>query len=787
MHAGMHAKTCKFGLNVCTSASMLVKACAVFALDLELGVVHEATLAGTLDGAELEQLLASALPDSTGDGSEQGFVVSLAGGGAFAYCAYCCRRDPQVARGFVQKSLVLVTTVYAPLFRRLASLLAATYLNQGAAAFASAADELQAWPAAPTGGAVQLHLAGVTALGQLPRGMPAALQHGALEHGDGIGLLLRCPQLLPQLWVLWELLLCGRPLLVHSESAAVCSEASLGLATLLAPLCFSGELLPYVSSRAPQLGALLDRAERGDPFAPPRVRSPSAARSPQRTSTEAAAAAGPVSPSSSAATPSPAVGSPPAAPRAAPAAEPAEPTGDGDGGGGGGGGGADESAREGDSVYFSASEASDDDDDDGSAGSGAEDAEDDGGVLSPGGRQPAPSALLAPPTAQVTAAAPGAALLIGSSDPSLARAARGKMGVVSLTVAAAPGGDGGGGGGGAGASSAAGPAPPPPVRCSAALQLVASKPLVSRRKCRRLLRKLLEQADRHGVPPAQLLAAHFDQLTRAFLAPFEPYLRPRRTPDAATAATAASASTTSTSAASAAAASSSSPSSSWSLRGPSNRMAQLEPFDADAFLSGLAAAATAARRPAKPSMTRAATAAATAAADAAGNGDALGTWAEAAAAEDGARMLLRTGRRGVPELYARFISSAHFLPWLQEARQKAVDASGRHAPPRHPAPPPPPAAATLASPLAAGPSSAAAATPPTLDAWQLWLLQQQATETCEQRTQEYRQLRGGSGTVAAGAGAADAARARAASWRRVQSAELHLVWLRSLGTQAADA
>ena len=39
---------------------------------------------------------------------------------------------------------------------------------------------------------------------------------------------VRCPGLLPRLWALWELLLCGRPLLVHSASAALCSEATLG-------------------------------------------------------------------------------------------------------------------------------------------------------------------------------------------------------------------------------------------------------------------------------------------------------------------------------------------------------------------------------------------------------------------------------------------------------------------------------------------------------------------------------------------------------------------------------
>ena len=212
---------------------MLLKAIAVFTLDLDQGCALETLLSGSLSNVEREHLEASALPDTDKEG-EQVFVVSLPAepdgtAGGFAYCAFCCRRDPLAPRGYLQKALALVSPCaswYLPIFRRLSMLLARTYLDRGAAAFASAAEELAAWPPAPTGGAVQLHLAGVTALGRLPRGMPAALHHGAMEYGDGIGLLLRCPQLLPQLWALWELLLCGRPLLVHSDSAALCSEAS---------------------------------------------------------------------------------------------------------------------------------------------------------------------------------------------------------------------------------------------------------------------------------------------------------------------------------------------------------------------------------------------------------------------------------------------------------------------------------------------------------------------------------------------------------------------------------
>ena len=221
------------------AVAMLVKALAVVTLDIEVGCRCEAVLAGSLDEAEREALEAGALPDSAGEG-EQSFVISLparpdGAAGGFAYCAFCCRRDRRLPRGYLQQAFVLVSSYYAPLLRKLSSLLARTYLDRGAAAFASAADELQAWPTAPTDGPVQLYLAGVTALGSLRSGLPAALLNGSLEYGEGVGLLLRCPGLLPRLWALWELLLCGRPLLVHSASAALCSEATLGLAACRKP------------------------------------------------------------------------------------------------------------------------------------------------------------------------------------------------------------------------------------------------------------------------------------------------------------------------------------------------------------------------------------------------------------------------------------------------------------------------------------------------------------------------------------------------------------------------
>ena len=76
-------------------------------------------------------------------------------------------------------------------------------------------------------------------------------------------------------------------------------------------------------------------------------------------------------------------------------------------------------------------------------------------------------------------------------------------------------------------------------------------------------------------------------------------------------------------------------------------------------------------------------------------------------------------------------------------------------------------------PDGAGPAGLAL---PALDPWQLALLQEEAVQTCRQHPLEHERLRD---ATALDAKSPAGAQARAA-WRRLQSAETHLAWLRSV-------
>ena len=216
-------------------------------------------------------------------------------------------------------------------------------------------------------------------------------------------------------------------------------------------------------------------------------------------------------------------------------------------------------------------------------------------------------------------------------------------------------------------------------------------------------------------------------------------------------------------------------------------------------------------------------AAATAGAAGAAGADAGGAGGALLLAEPS--LVLRAGRRGLGPLYARFLASPHFLPWLQEvhaiaagytptplrsmlpsyhpsqARAITAEAGRPAARPRHPRPPPAPSAdpdPPRSLPDGAGPAAVAL---PALDPWQLALLQEQAVQTCRQHALaherliltltltltptltltrqhalEHERLRE---TTAFDAKSPAGAQARAA-WRRLQSAETHLAWLRSV-------
>ncbi|KAA0147867.1 hypothetical protein FNF29_07080 [Cafeteria roenbergensis] len=60
-----------------------------------------------------------------------------------------------------------------------------------------------------------------------------------------IGLFSTFRALAPSLWMLWEMALLGRPILVFGPNPKLCGDAVLGVVSLIAPLPFHGDYRPY--------------------------------------------------------------------------------------------------------------------------------------------------------------------------------------------------------------------------------------------------------------------------------------------------------------------------------------------------------------------------------------------------------------------------------------------------------------------------------------------------------------------------------------------------------------
>eukprot|EP00820_Chromera_velia_P014597 Cvel_24747.t1-p1 / transcript=Cvel_24747.t1 / gene=Cvel_24747 / organism=Chromera_velia_CCMP2878 / gene_product=Protein DENND6 homolog, putative / transcript_product=Protein DENND6 homolog, putative / location=Cvel_scaffold2718:17876-25237(+) / protein_length=1492 / sequence_SO=supercontig / SO=protein_coding / is_pseudo=false len=69
--------------------------------------------------------------------------------------------------------------------------------------------------------------------------------------------------LAPFLWHLWELILCGDPVLVLSPSAEMCSDTVLALLSLISPVEYSGDFRPYFNTFDPDFRTLQKIVEAG--------------------------------------------------------------------------------------------------------------------------------------------------------------------------------------------------------------------------------------------------------------------------------------------------------------------------------------------------------------------------------------------------------------------------------------------------------------------------------------------------------------------------------------------
>ncbi|KAG6540842.1 hypothetical protein Mapa_017772 [Marchantia paleacea] len=198
------------------------------------------------------------------------------------------RQDERLKRGGEQKSVVVLSErPFSCVYKPLVQILGPLYFDIGQKALEQVAADVTHWPAPLHGQLMELSVASTTIRAHLPpahtlppgagnpideftcaiapaapvaRSVPQGIFHEADLFGMFRGVLM-------QLWVLWELLLVGEPLLVIAPTPSQCCEAVAALVGLVAPLPCSVDFRPYFTIHDPDF-ATLNALKEGEPVPP---------------------------------------------------------------------------------------------------------------------------------------------------------------------------------------------------------------------------------------------------------------------------------------------------------------------------------------------------------------------------------------------------------------------------------------------------------------------------------------------------------------------------------------
>ncbi|GMQ11202.1 hypothetical protein CsSME_00053930 [Camellia sinensis var. sinensis] len=198
------------------------------------------------------------------------------------------RHDERLKRGGEQKSVVILShNPYSSVFKPLLQIMGPLYFDIGKKALEHIAAYVSMWPSPIPGKLMELPIGNAALKVNLPpahslpsdggitfeesassmapflpnnQSVPQGLFHDSDIFGIYRGLLL-------QLWLLWELLLIGEPILIIAPTPPQCCEAVTALVSLVAPLLCSVDFRPYFTIHDPEF-THLNSLQEGDIFPP---------------------------------------------------------------------------------------------------------------------------------------------------------------------------------------------------------------------------------------------------------------------------------------------------------------------------------------------------------------------------------------------------------------------------------------------------------------------------------------------------------------------------------------
>lgn len=160
----------------------------------------------------------------------------------YGYVFFRQEKDDTMRRGYLQKSVVLLSKFpFVKLYKQLVGVVGPLFFQYGSALLESSFQNVTGWPPPQDGGAYELPVLGKVINYSI--GTSFSLSYAMPELPCN---MYTCFQpILNDLWLLWELVITGEPILVFGPSPVHCSEAVLCLVNLISPLNYCGDYRPY--------------------------------------------------------------------------------------------------------------------------------------------------------------------------------------------------------------------------------------------------------------------------------------------------------------------------------------------------------------------------------------------------------------------------------------------------------------------------------------------------------------------------------------------------------------
>ncbi|KAG0322238.1 Protein dennd6a [Podila horticola] len=189
---------------------------------------------------------------ATGPTTDAGFL--------YGYVFFRQKQDPSIRRGYFQKSVVLLSQhPFIGLFSKMVSVLGPAYFEVGKPMLETAFHNIASWRQPATEGLMELPFMGTLYQVQIAKPhQPQLLETAPFDIATfqpdthilssvpmNGGLYKHFQDLVPDLWLCWELMTLAEPLMLIGTSPEVCSESVASLVDLINPIPYCGDYRPY--------------------------------------------------------------------------------------------------------------------------------------------------------------------------------------------------------------------------------------------------------------------------------------------------------------------------------------------------------------------------------------------------------------------------------------------------------------------------------------------------------------------------------------------------------------